>query len=195
MNYLEKFKDIKKEIYSTQKKAKLIVVTKNQTFEKILDILNLGHLDFGENRIQEAKIKWADYLKNNNTINLHLIGKLQSNKVNDAFDLFKFIHTLDNEKLAKKFSELEKQSNKKIGIAVNLLNDFVNFCRDDMKLNIIGLMCIPPAQLDPKPFFKMMQDLNIKNNLLELSMGMSSDYKEALANGSTFTRIGSAVFS
>ena len=124
--------------------------------------------------------------------------------------MFKFIHTLDNEKLAKKFSELEKQSNKKIkyfiqvnigneqqknGIAVNLLNDFVNFCRDDMKLNIIGLMCIPPAQLDPKPFFKMMQDLNMKNNLLELSMGMSSDYKEALANGSTFTRIGSAVFS
>ena len=188
----------------------MIVVTKNQTFEKILDILNLGHLDFGENRIQEAKIKWADYLKSNNTINLHLIGKLQSNKVNDAFDLFKFIHTLDNEKLAKKFSELEKQSNKKIkyfiqvnigneqqknGIAVNLLNDFVNFCREDIKLNIIGLMCIPPAQLDPKPFFKMMQDLNIKNNLLELSMGMSSDYKEALANGSTFTRIGSAVFS
>ena len=210
MNYLEKFKDIKEEIYSSPKKAKLIVVTKNQTFEKILDILNLGHLDFGENRIQEAKIKWADYLKNNNTINLHLIGKLQSNKVNDAFELFQFIHTLDNEKLAKKFSELEKQSNKKIkyfiqvnigneqqknGIAINLLNDFVNFCRDDMKLNIIGLMCIPPAQLDPKPFFKMMQDLNIKNNLLELSMGMSSDYKEALANGSTFTRIGSAVFS
>jgi pyridoxal phosphate enzyme (YggS family) len=210
MNYLEKFKDIKEEIYSLQKKAKLIVVTKNQTFEKILDILNLGHLDFGENKIQEAKIKWADYLKINNTINLHLIGKLQSNKVKDAFDLFKFIHTLDNEKLAKKFSELEKHSDKKIkyfiqvnigneqqknGIAINSLKDFVNFCRDDMKLNIIGLMCIPPAQLDPNPFFKMMRDLNIKNNLLELSMGMSSDYKQALANGSTFTRIGSSVFS
>ena len=210
MNYLEKFKDIKEEIYNLQKKAKLIVVTKNQTFEKILDILNLGHLDFGENKIQEAKIKWADYLKINNTINLHLIGKLQSNKVKDAFDLFKFIHTLDNEKLAKKFSELEKHSDKKIkyfiqvnigneqqknGIAINSLKDFVNFCRDDMKLNIIGLMCIPPAQLDPNPFFKMMRDLNIKNNLLELSMGMSSDYKQALANGSTFTRIGSSVFS
>jgi len=210
MNYLEKFKDIKEEIYSIKKNAKLIVVTKNQTFEKILDIINLGHLDFGENRIQEAQNKWSSYLKTNNNIKLHLIGKLQSNKVKEAFDLFTFIHTLDNEKLANKFSELEKQSDKKIkyfiqvniggeqqknGIAIDSLKDFVNLCRNDMKLNIIGLMCIPPVQLDPNPFFKKMHDLNIKNNLQELSMGMSSDYKEALANGSTFTRIGSAVFS
>jgi pyridoxal phosphate enzyme (YggS family) len=210
MNYLEKFKDIKEEIYSIKKNAKLIVVTKNQTFEKILDIINLGHLDFGENRIQEAQNKWSSYLKSNNNIKLHLIGKLQSNKVKEAFDLFTFIHTLDNEKLAKKFSELEKKSDKKIkyfiqvnvgeeqqknGIAIDSLKDFVNLCRNDMKLNIIGLMCIPPVQLDPNTFFKKMHDLNIKNNLQELSMGMSSDYKEALANGSTFTRIGSAVFS
>jgi pyridoxal phosphate enzyme (YggS family) len=210
MNYLEKFKDIKEEIYSIKKNANLIVVTKNQTFEKILDIVNLGHLHFGENRIQEAKNKWSSYLKTNSNIKLHLIGKLQSNKVKEAFDLFTFIHTLDNEKLAKKFSEFEKQSDKKIkyfiqvnigeeqqknGIAIDTLTDFVNLCRNDMKLDVIGLMCIPPMQLDPNPFFKMMQDLNIKNNLLELSMGMSSDYKEALANGSTFTRLGSAVFS
>ena len=210
MNYLEKFKDIKEEIYSIKKNANLIVVTKNQTFEKISDIINFGHLHFGENRIQEAKNKWSSYLKTNNNIKLHLIGKLQSNKVKEAFDLFTFIHTLDNEKLAKKFSEFEKQSDKKIkyfiqvnigeeqqknGIAIDALTDFVNLCRNDMKLDVIGLMCIPPMQLDPNPFFKMMQDLNIKNNLLELSMGMSSDYKEALANGSTFTRLGSAVFS
>jgi pyridoxal phosphate enzyme (YggS family) len=210
MNYLEKFKDIKEEIYSIKKNAKLIVVTKNQTFEKILDIINLGHLDFGENRIQEAQNKWSSYLKSNNNIKLHLIGKLQSNKVKEAFNLFTFIHTLDNEKLANKFSELEKQSDKKIkyfiqvniggeqqknGIAIDSLKDFVNLCRNDMKLNIIGLMCIPPVQLDPNLFFKKMYDLNIKNNLQELSMGMSSDYKEALANGSTFTRIGSSVFS
>ena len=209
MNYLEKFKDIKEEIYGIKKNAKLIVVTKNQTFEKILDIINLGHLDFGENRIQEAKNKWSSYLKINNNIKLHLIGKLQSNKVKEAFDLFTFVHTLDNEKLAKKFSELEKQSDKKIkyfiqvniggeqqknGIAIDSLKDFVNLCRNDMKLNIIGLMCIPPVQLDPNPFFKKMHDLNIKNNLQELSMGMSSDYKEALANGSTFARIGSTIF-
>jgi pyridoxal phosphate enzyme (YggS family) len=210
MNYLEKFKDIKEEIYSIKKNAKLIVVTKNQTFEKILDIINFGHLHFGENRIQEAQNKWSSYLKSNNNIKLHLIGKLQSNKVKEAFNLFTFIHTLDNEKLANKFSELEKQSDKKIkyfiqvniggeqqknGIAIDSLKDFVNLCRNDMKLNIIGLMCIPPVQLDPNSFFKKMYDLNIKNNLQELSMGMSSDYKEALANGSTFTRIGSAVFS
>ena len=210
MNYLEKFKDIKEEIYSIKKNANLIVVTKNQTFEKILDIINFGHLHFGENRIQEAKNKWSSYLKTNNNIKLHLIGKLQSNKVKEAFDLFTFIHTLDNEKLANKFSELEKQSDKKIkyfiqvniggeqqknGIAIDSLKDFVNLCRNDIKLNIIGLMCIPPVQLDPNPFFKKMHDLNIKNNLQELSMGMSFDYKEALANGSTFTRIGSAVFS
>jgi pyridoxal phosphate enzyme (YggS family) len=210
MNYLEKFKDIKEEIYSIKKNANLIVVTKNQIFEKILDIINFGHLHFGENRIQEAQNKWSSYLKSNNNIKLHLIGKLQSNKVKEAFNLFTFIHTLDNEKLANKFSELEKQSDKKIkyfiqvniggeqqknGIAIDSLKDFVNLCRNDMKLNIIGLMCIPPVQLDPNPFFKKMYDLNIKNNLQELSMGMSSDYKEALANGSTFTRIGSAVFS
>ena len=210
MNYLEKFKDIKEEIYSIKKNANLIVVTKNQIFEKILDIINFGHLHFGENRIQEAQNKWSSYLKSNNNIKLHLIGKLQSNKVKEAFNLFTFIHTLDNEKLANKFSELEKQSDKKIkyfiqvniggeqqknGIAIDSLKDFVNLCRNDMKLNIIGLMCIPPVQLDPNPFFKKMHDLNIKNNLQELSMGMSSDYKEALANGSTFTRIGSAVFS
>ena len=210
MKYLEKFKDIKEEIYSIKKNAKLIVVTKNQTFEKILDIINFGHLHFGENRIQEAQNKWSSYLKSNNNIKLHLIGKLQSNKVKEAFNLFTFIHTLDNEKLANKFSELEKQSDKKIkyfiqvniggeqqknGIAIDSLKDFVNLCRNDMKLNIIGLMCIPPVQLDPNSFFKKMYDLNIKNNLQELSMGMSSDYKEALANGSTFTRIGSAVFS
>jgi pyridoxal phosphate enzyme (YggS family) len=210
MNYLEKFKDIKQEIFSIKNNAKLIVVTKNQTFEKILEIINLGHLDFGENRIQEAKNKWGHYLKTNNNINLHLIGKLQSNKVNDAFNLFKFIHTLDNEKLATKFSELEEQFKKKIkyfiqvnigkemqksGIAIDSLKDFVNFCRNDMKLNVIGLMCIPPIQVDPNPFFRMMRDLNIDNNLLELSMGMSSDYKDALANGSTFARVGSALFN
>jgi pyridoxal phosphate enzyme (YggS family) len=210
MNYLEKFKDIKNEIYSIQKNAKLIVVTKNQTFEKILEIINLGHQDFGENRIQEAKNKWSDYLKVNDNVNLHLIGKLQSNKVNEAFDLFTFIHTLDNEKLAKKFSELENRGDKKLkyfiqvnvgeeiqknGIAMASLKDFVNFCKNDMKLNVIGLMCIPPINLDPEPFFKKMQDLNIKNNLLELSMGMSSDYKNALVNGSTFARVGSSIFS
>lgn len=209
MNYLEKFKDVKKEMFSIEKNAKLIVVTKNQNFEKILNIINSGHLDFGENKVQETKTKWANYLKINNNINLHLIGKLQSNKAKVAFELFKFIHTLDNEKLVKIFSDLEIQSKKKIkyfiqvnigneqkknGISINLLKEFVSYCRDDKKLDVVGLMCIPPAQIDPKPFFKIMHDLTIKNNLRELSMGMSSDYKDALVSGSSFTRIGSAIF-
>lgn len=210
MNYLEKFKDIKEEIYSSTKKAKLIVVTKNQTFEKILDILNLGHLDFGENRIQEAKIKWADYLKNNNTINLHLIGKLQSNKVNDAFELFQFIHTLDIEKLAKKFSELEKQSNKKIkyfiqvnigdeqqknGVKFSDASNFINFCIKELKLNVVGLMCIPPFNSNSEQYFIKLKKLNDLHGLKELSMGMSSDYLLALKHGATYVRIGSSIFN
>jgi hypothetical protein len=138
-----------------------------------------------------------------------LIGKLQTNKAKDAFALFDFIHTLDSEKLAKKFSDLEKVSKKhlkyfiqvnighevqKNGIDESLLENFVNFCRKNLSLNVVGLMCIPPVNLDPLPFFKKMQKLKIDNNLSELSMGMSSDYNEALDCGSTYLRIGSAIF-
>jgi pyridoxal phosphate enzyme (YggS family) len=140
---------------------------------------------------------------------LHLIGKLQSNKAKDAFVLFDFIHTLDNEKLANKFADLEFNSKRKIkyfiqinigdeiqknGINQSSVIEFVNFCKSDLKLNIIGLMCIPPMNLDPRPFFEQMQKLKINNNMSELSMGMSSDYKEALHYGSTYLRIGSAIF-
>jgi pyridoxal phosphate enzyme (YggS family) len=187
----------------------LIVVTKNKSIETILPIIKNGHLHFGENRVQEAKEKWIPILKNYNDIKLHLIGKLQSNKVKDAFFLFDFIHTLDSDKLAKKFSELELNSQRKIKyfIQINIGNeaqkngieyvrakDFINFCKNDLKLNIIGLMCIPPINLDPHPFFEKMQQLKINNKLNDLSMGMSSDYKEALNFGSTYIRIGSAIF-
>ena len=210
MSYIDKIKKIQNEINQISVNSNLIIVTKNQDLNVINTLVDAGYNHFGENRIQEAKNKWSDYLKVNDNVNLHLIGKLQSNKAKEAFDLFKFIHTLDNEKLAKKFSELEKYGDKKLkyfiqvnvgeeiqknGIAMASLKDFVNFCKNDMKLNVIGLMCIPPINLDPEPFFKKMQDLNIKNNLLELSMGMSSDYKNALVNGSTFARVGSSIFS
>jgi hypothetical protein len=166
-------------------------------------------MHFGENRVQEAKEKWASFLSNNKNIKLHLLGKLQSNKAKEAFALFDFIHTLDSIKLAKIFFELEKNSNKKInyfiqinignesqksGIDQSLAKEFINFCKFELKLNIIGLMCIPPANLDPLSFFKKMQDINTSNNLIELSMGMSADYKEALSCKSTFVRIGSAIF-
>jgi pyridoxal phosphate enzyme (YggS family) len=209
MNSLDNYKVIKEKVYKLQSKSNLIVVTKNRSLDIIFPIIQSGHLHFGENKVQEANEKWSTFLNDNKDVKLHLIGKLQSNKVKDAFALFHFIHTLDSEKLAKKFSDLEKISKKKLkyfiqvnigqevqknGIDESLLADFINFCRKDLSLEIIGLMCIPPVNLDPLPFFKRMQKLKNDNNLPELSMGMSSDYKEALICGSTYLRIGSAIF-
>ena len=209
MNCLDNFKAIKEEILNLNPISNVIVVTKNRTFDTILPIIKSGHLHFGENKVQEAKEKWSAFLENNKNIQLHLIGKLQSNKAKDAFVLFDFIHTLDNEKLAKKFSDLEFNSKRKIkyfiqinigdeiqknGINQSSVTEFANFCISDLKLNIIGLMCIPPMNLDPRSFFEQMQKLKISNNMGELSMGMSSDYKEALHYGSTYIRIGSAIF-
>ena len=209
MNCLDNFKAIKEEIFNLNAISNVIVVTKNRSFDSILPIIKSGHLHFGENKVQEAKEKWSAFLENNKNIKLHLIGKLQSNKAKDAFVLFDFIHTLDNEKLAKKFSDLEFNSKRKIkyfiqinigdeiqknGISQSFVREFVNFCKIDLKLNIIGLMCIPPMNLDPRTFFEQMQKLKINNNLSELSMGMSSDYREALQYGSTYLRIGSSIF-
>jgi len=209
MNSLDNFKVIKEKVYKLQSKSNLIIVTKNRSFDTILPIIQSGHLHFGENKVQEAQEKWSTFLHDNKNVKLHLIGKLQSNKAKDAFALFDFIHTLDSEKLAKKFSDLEKTTKKNLkyfiqvnigkeaqknGIDESVLVDFINFCKKDLHLNVIGLMCIPPVNLDPSPFFKKMQKLKIDNNLAELSMGMSSDYKEALDCGSTYLRIGSAIF-
>ena len=210
INYLYNYKTIKEEIINIKKDTNLLVVTKNQNFDKIKELINVGHCDFAENKVQEASEKWSEVLKTNKNIHLHLIGKLQSNKVKDAFSLFNFIHTLDNEKLANKFHEIEKNSHKKIkffiqvnignedqknGIKIDLLKDFVNLCKYDLKLDVIGLMCIPPKDLDPENFFNKMRSLSTENNLKELSMGMSSDYKLAIKCGSTFVRIGSSIFS
>ena len=209
MNYFNNFKVIKKEIEQLLYKPNLIVVTKNQTIDKIYPFLDAGHIHFGENKVQEANQKWSNILKNNSKVKLHLIGKLQSNKAKDAFDLFDFIHTLDSEKLAKILSSLENKSDKKIkyfiqvnignemqknGIDQSSIKQFMDFCCRDLKLDIVGLMCIQPLNLDPIPFFKKMQDLKIINDLNELSMGMSSDYKQALNYGATYIRIGSSIF-
>ena len=210
MNSLDNFKVIKNELNKLKSKCNLLVVTKNRTFETILPIISSGHRHFAENKVQEAKLKWATFLDNKkNDVELHLVGKLQSNKAKEAFTLFDYIHTLDSIKLAKIFSELEKNSIRRIkyfiqinigneiqknGIDQSSADEFINVCVNELKLNIIGLMCIPPANLDPSPYFKKMEDLSIKNNLVELSMGMSSDYKTALSFGSTYIRIGSAIF-
>ena len=210
LNYLYNYKTIKEEINNIKKDTNLLVVTKNQNFDKIKELIGIGHCDFAENKVQEANEKWLQVLKSNKNIQLHLIGKLQSNKAKDAFSLFNFIHTLDNEKLANKFHEIEKNSQKKIkffiqvnigdedqknGIKIDLLKDFVNLCKYDLKLDVIGLMCIPPKDLDPESFFNKMRSLSMENNLKELSMGMSSDYKLAIKCGSTFVRIGSSIFN
>ena len=209
MNYFNNFKVIKKEIEQLIYKTNLILVTKNQSIDTIYPFLEAGHIHFGENKVQEASQKWSNILKNNSKVKLHLIGKLQSNKAKDAFNLFDFIHTVDSEKLAKILSSLENNSERKIKyfIQVNIGNEiqkngidqssvkgFIDFCCKDLNLNIIGLMCILPLNLDPVPFFKKMKDLKIINNLNELSMGMSSDYKQALNYGATYIRIGSAIF-
>ena len=210
LNYLYNYRTIKEEIINIKNDTNLLVVTKNQNFDKIKELIGIGHFDFAENKVQEANEKWSEILKSNKNIQLHLIGKLQSNKAKDAFSLFNFIHTLDNEKLANKFHEIEKNSQKKIkffiqvnigdedqknGIKIDLLKDFVNLCKYDLKLDVVGLMCIPPKDLDPEIFFNKMKSLSIENNLKELSMGMSSDYKQAIKCGSTFIRIGSSIFN
>jgi pyridoxal phosphate enzyme (YggS family) len=209
MNSLDNYKVIKEKVYKLQNKSNLIIVTKNRSFETILPLIHSGHLHFAENKVQEAQEKWSNFLHDNKNVKLHLIGKLQSNKAKDAFALFDYIHTLDSEKLAKIFSNLEKDSKKNLkyfiqvnigheiqknGIDDSLLGEFINYCKNDLSLNVIGLMCIPPNNMDPLPFFKKMQQLKIDNNLAELSMGMSSDYEVALNCGSTYLRIGSAIF-
>lgn len=209
MLILENYLNIKAKTVLLNRDVNIVVVTKGQNFENIKPIIDQGHLDFGENKVQEASQKWSEILRNNPRIKLHLIGKLQSNKAKDAFNLFDFIHTLDSEKLAKILSSLENNSEKKIkyfiqvnigneiqknGINLSHVKEFIGFCSKDLKLNIVGLMCIPPLNLDPIPFFEKMQNLKLINNLNELSMGMSTDYNQALNYGATYIRIGSAIF-
>jgi pyridoxal phosphate enzyme (YggS family) len=210
MFIIKNYNRIHNSIQSLDKSAKLIVVTKNQNLDKINLLINSNHFDFGENRIQEASVKWKNLILRNSQLRLHLIGKLQSNKAKDAFEIFQYIHTLDNEKLAKIFANLENNSLKKIkyfiqvnianepqknGISVEQVNQFIKYCAYDLKLNIIGLMCIPPAEGDPSQYFQKLAEMNKLNNLTDLSMGMSNDYECAIKNGATFVRIGSKIFS
>ena len=187
---------------------KIIAVSKTFKIDHILPLINYGHTDFGENKVQEALEKWADVKKKNEKIKLHLIGRLQTNKVKFAVKIFDYIHSLDSEKLAKKISDEQKKQNvkPKIFIQINLgkesqksgiekdnLLDFKNFCLD-LGLDIVGTMCIPPLEEDPIKYFSEMKDLNQKIKLTDLSMGMSSDYLRALEFQATYLRIGSNIF-
>jgi len=186
----------------------IIAVSKTFKIDHILPLIEYGHLDYGENKVQEALEKWTDIKSNNNKINLHLIGKLQTNKVKFAVKIFDYIHSLDNEKLAKKIADEQGKQNKKIkifiqvnlgdesqksGINQNNLSEFYKFSKS-LGLDIIGLMCIPPFNEDSTKFFSKMNELSQKINLNELSMGMSSDYLKALQYKSTYLRIGSNIF-
>jgi hypothetical protein len=209
MNVLLNYNKILSRIQSISCKTNLIVVCKNQELKNIDPLISTGHLHFGENRVQEALSKWQFLLQKNSHLNLHLIGKLQTNKAREAFKIFNYIHTLDNEKLANSLAKIESSCEKKVkyfiqvnignepqksGIEINKTSDFIKYCIYDLKLNVIGLMCIPPAKSDPDQYFINLANLAKLNNLNELSMGMSNDYECAIKNGASHVRIGSSIF-
>ena len=187
---------------------KIIAVSKTFKIDKILPLIDHGHMDFGENKVQEAIEKWSEIKKNNSSIKLHMIGKLQTNKVKFAVKLFDYIHSVDSEKLAKKIVEEQNKLNKKIkvflqvnigeenqksGINKNDARHLVSYCKE-IGLDLIGLMCIPPINIDPENYFKEMNILNKSFGFSDLSMGMSSDFLLAAKYLSTYVRVGSSIF-
>ena len=190
------------------KRAKIIAVSKTFKIDKILPLLDHGHSHFGENKVQEAVEKWTDIKNKNSKLKLHMIGKLQTNKVKFAVKFFDYIHSVDSEKLARKIANEGEKINKKIkifiqvnigdenqksGINKNELSNLVSICKS-INVDLIGLMCIPPENLDPTNYFKEMDALNKSFGFTELSMGMSGDYLKAVENSATFIRIGSSIF-
>ena len=190
------------------KASKIIAISKTFSLDKIMPLINYGHNDYGENKVQEALDKWTVIKEKKPDLKLHLVGKLQTNKAKFAVKLFDFIHSVDSKKLAKKISEEQSKLNKSVkiflqvnigneeqksGILKNELDDLYQYC-NDLELDVVGLMCIPPFNSDPTPFFQELNNLNKNLSLKELSMGMSSDYIKAVENNSTYLRIGSEIF-
>ena len=189
-------------------KPKIVVVTKTFPLNKILPLLESGHIHYGENKIQEAENKWIDTKNRYKNLQLHMIGKLQTNKAKKAVKLFNYIHSLDDDRLALKLSHHEKELNKKVklfiqvnlaeepqksGIMFNDLNNFYNYCTKDLSLNVIGLMCMPPVDSNSQEYFKKLKKAAEQLNLEDLSMGMSSDYEQAILSGSTYLRLGTTI--
>ena len=213
-NSVQKYKDIisaidkKLEEQKINSVPKVIAVSKTFKLDRILPLIEYGHLDYGENKVQEAIDKWSEIKKKKQNIKLHLIGKLQTNKVKHAIKLFDYIHSVDSIKLAKKIAEEQFKQNKnlklfiqvnigkeaqKSGIKIDQIKDLINLSKQ-LNLNVVGLMCIPPVNEEPDKYFKEIKFLNQKFNLKEISMGMSSDYLKAVENSSTYLRIGSSIF-
>ena len=187
---------------------KIVAVSKTFKMDKILPLIEYGHIDYGENKVQEAVEKWTEIKKINSKVRLHMIGKLQTNKVKFAVQIFDYIHSVDSEKLAKKIADEQNKINKKIkiflqvnigdenqksGINKNDVKQLVSYCKE-IDLDLIGLMCIPPANIDPEVYFEEMNKLNKTLELSELSMGMSSDFLLAAKHLSTYVRVGSRIF-
>ena len=209
MDILNNFIQIKNKVSSLSMNTKIVVVTKTFDINIIKPIIDYGHKDFGENKVQEAKLKWGSLIFNNININLHFIGMLQKNKARDAVRLFNYIHSLSSEELAKTLRKEEELCNKKLkyfiqinlagenqknGIEASTAKEFIKFCINELSLEVVGLMCVPPFNEKPDSFFLQLSKIAKDNNLLELSMGMSSDYPAAIKCGSTYVRIGSQIF-
>ena len=187
----------------------IIVVTKTFPLSQITPLLEMGHIHFGENKVQEAEAKWLQLKNEYKNLQLHMLGKLQTNKAKKAVNLFNYIHSLDNAKLASEISQFEKELNKKIklfiqvniaeenqktGVVLNDLNTFYKYCTQDLSLNIIGLMCLPKINSDTNKYFRTLKNISNKLSLADLSMGMSVDYEKAVLNGATYLRLGTAIF-
>ena len=209
-NYEDIIRSIKSKLEGQKiiKFPKIIAVSKTFGLDKILPLIEYGHLDYGENKVQEAIDKWTEIKIKKPKIKLHLIGKLQTNKVKFAIRIFDYIHSVDSAKLAKKISDEQTKQNKKIkifiqvnigseeqksGVNIHEIDELLSFCKK-LRLDVIGLMCIPPANEEPNEYFKRINFLNNKYNLKEASMGMSSDYLKAIENNTTYLRIGSSIF-
>ena len=209
-NYEDIVKSIKSKLEGQKlnKFPKIIAVTKTFTLENILPLIQYGHIDYGENKVQEAIEKWTDIKNKNPEIQLHLIGRLQTNKVKFAIKIFDYIHSVDSAKLAKKIYDEQINQNKKVkifiqvnigseeqksGVIIDETEDLLNYCKE-LKLDVIGLMCIPPINQKSDKYFEKMNSLKNNLNLQEVSMGMSSDYLEAVTNETTYLRIGSSIF-
>ena len=208
---VERFDKIKSNITLAKpiKSVNIIAVSKTFSLDHIRPLLEYGHNHFGENKVQEASAKWSELKKTNSNLKLHMIGKLQSNKAKDAVKIFDYIHSLDNKKLADSLAKHQRNLNKDIqyfiqvnigneiqksGIPVSELDLFYNYCINEINLKIIGLMIIPPNDNNPAKYFKSLNELNKSLALNDLSMGMSSDYMDAIKHGATFVRIGSSIF-
>ena len=208
---VERFEKIKSKISSLKpiKPVDIIAVSKTFDLNYIKPLISHGHLHFGENKVQEAKSKWTELKKEKQNLKLHMIGKLQSNKAKDAVELFDYIHSVDNQKLADALAKHQMNLNKnlkyfiqvnigneiqKSGIPVSELDPFYNYCVNDINLEVIGLMVIPPLNQNAEMYFKSLNELNKLLALENLSMGMSADYIDAIKYGSTFVRVGSSIF-